>query len=117
LVTIFYTHVGGHNSFSRNIQGDRKPLCSFLTVSPLGETGHLRKTPCKNIPQTNEHLHTAALTYTRKKIQTLYGNEACQTSTHVAPMRCKCRQHLEILTTKPLSAFQTEYRTLIYLSI
>jgi len=91
--------------------------CLFFIVSPLGETGHPRKNPCKNIPRTNEHLHIAALAYTRKRIQTLHGNEACQTSTHVAPFRCKCRQHLEILTTKPLSAFQTEYQTLIYLSI
>jgi hypothetical protein len=60
LVTVFYTHTGGHKSFSRNIQGDRKPLCSFsnsllsefqqltdcsfLNVSPhIKETGHLRK--------------------------------------------------------------------------
>jgi len=32
-----------------------------------------------------EHLHTAAHHCTRKRIETLYGNEACQTSTHVAP--------------------------------
>jgi len=106
--------------FSNSLLSEFQQLSdySFLTVSSLvNETGHLTKNPCKNIARTNEHVRTAALAYTRKRIQTLYGNVACQTSTHVAPARCKCRQHLEILTTRPLSAFQTEYRTIIYLSI
>jgi hypothetical protein len=73
-------------SFSRNIQGDYKPLfffCNsllleisqltaaclfvFLYLSSLSKKqATCRKNPCNNVPQTNEHLRMAGLHYKQK---------------------------------------------------
>jgi hypothetical protein len=47
------------------------------------KTATCKKTPSKKPLLTNEHLRPAAHRYTRKRIQTLHGNEACQTPTRV----------------------------------
>jgi len=66
------------DSLLGNVQGNRKPLCSFsnsllsrisqltacmlvlICLSPfVKETSHLQEKPMYHTPQTNEHLHTA----------------------------------------------------------
>jgi hypothetical protein len=89
---------------------------SRMSVPLIRETGHQQeKTHVKVSRRTKEHLRTVTHCYTRKRIQTLYGNEMCQTSTKVAPARCKCGERLKVWTTKPLRSFQTEYITLLSL--
>ena len=68
-----------------------------MSVHLIKETGHQQeKILVKVSLRTKEHLRTAAHCYTRKRIQTLYGTEAYQTSTHVAPARYKCGEHLQL---------------------
>jgi hypothetical protein len=121
-----------HNSFSENVQGNRKPLCSFsnsllskisqltscmlvlLRLSPfVKQTSHLQEKPMYHILQTNEHLHTAGHRYKQENL-TLYGKEECQPSTHIA-WKVHVWQHFEFLTNKPLHAFQTKSKTLPFL--
>jgi hypothetical protein len=90
-----------HHSFSENVQGDRKPLCSFnnsllsnisqltaymlilLCLSPfVKERSHLQEKFMYHILQTNKHLHTAGHHYKQENL-TLYGKEAYQPSSHM----------------------------------
>ena len=118
IFTIIRTRVGEHKSVSSNVQSTDHlyrgrgasllvPKLFTLWISttdcllvleclPLSrETGSLQeKNNVKVSLLTKEHLRTAFHCFTRKRIQTLHGNEACQTSTQVAPVRCKCGEHL-----------------------
>lgn len=88
------TPVGEDKSVSGSVQRRKKPLCSFRN-SLFSEFQHLTdcsfsnvcppyqrnrtpagKTHVKVSLRTKEHLRTAAHCYTRKRIQTLHGNEA-----------------------------------------
>jgi len=60
--------------------------------------------------QTKKHLRTVAHSYTRKKIQTLHSNEACQTSTHVeCVLKCDgtCAETIFRISVKRRSPFKS----------
>jgi hypothetical protein len=77
--------------------GEQKPFRSVPFVLLLSPSQQLTARSQTSLPlsrkvgnphvkitlPTNEHLRTAAHSYTRKRIQTLFGSEACQKSSHV----------------------------------